>query len=168
MGKRQLFFCDLTKHELKEDDEMVILTLKRKDKKTSRTYEISSEAATKLEQQLVAGSEATLPKNWGFIKSDQDKPVLTIGDLEEDEVELKLNALREEGVEITPTITNTSNDCRHINKGSIQTTLKNKKRFIYRTCTECGIQVPEMTTQQRQNYLKSKLPSDINMKELDI
>lgn len=64
MAKRVIQECDLTKQEY-DPDETVTLVFKKKGK-SGRTYELSSSAATKLEQQLVAGKEAILPEDWQF------------------------------------------------------------------------------------------------------
>jgi hypothetical protein len=64
MGKRVIQECDLTKQEY-DPEETVTLVFKKKGK-TGRSYDLSPAAATKLEQQLVAGKEAILPEDWQF------------------------------------------------------------------------------------------------------
>ena len=91
MAKRIIQECDLTKQEY-DPDETVTLVFKKKGKTNGRTYELSSSAATKLEQQLVAGKEAALEEGWGFTKNNsrtprsmEETPVRTLGDLENEE-----------------------------------------------------------------------------------
>lgn len=56
--------------------------------------------------------------------------------------------------------------CRHINRGRIQTTLRQGKRFIYRKCKDCQKDVPEKTTDQKKQYMSGDVPKDINIRSL--
>jgi hypothetical protein len=94
MAKRVIQECDLTKREY-DPDQTVTIVIKKQGKKTGRTYELSAEAAAKLEQQLVAGPEAQLPEDWGFVAatapvategSPRPRPKRTLGDLENEDV----------------------------------------------------------------------------------
>jgi hypothetical protein len=186
MAKRVIQECDLTKQEY-DPDETVVLVIKKKGKQTGRTYELSSSAATKLEQQLVAGKEAALDENWNFSVSNKpiratNKPTTrTLADLESEEqiiankqAELRqagiIEAEREapekpvlSGVIETPV---NSNGCRHLNKSRIQTTLKGGKRFAFRTCADCRIKIPEMTIDEKKAFMSGKPDPDVNMRDL--
>jgi len=65
MAKRVIQECDLTKQEY-DPEETVIITIKKKGKTKGRSYDLSPEAAAKLEQQLVADSGAELDEGWHF------------------------------------------------------------------------------------------------------
>jgi len=178
MGKRLIVECDLTKQEY-NPEETVTLTFKKDGKKSGRTYELSAKAAEKLEQQLVAGPEAKLPSDWTFGGSPERKKAVTLETLEdsiEDDSEFvaaKKMELRDIGIisdEARETVENPilfeeTDGCRHINKSRIQTTLKNKKRFIYQTCRDCGKKIEAKTMEEKTSYMNSKLPPDVNMQE---
>lgn len=60
----------------------------------------------------------------------------------------------------------TTDKCRHMNKGRIQTTMRGGKRFIYRKCADCRKDIPEMTSEARQSYMKGKAPKGVNIRDL--
>lgn len=176
MAKRVVQECDLTKQEY-DPAETVTLVIKRSGKKAGRTYELSAEAASRLEQQLVAGSK--LPESWGFGETVRTR-ARTVADLEttpaKEEgddafVAGKKREMKEEGVDLEPrereegqaTILPNiapSSDCLHMNKGPIQTTLRDGDRHIYRTCKSCRGRIPERQKNDRESYLKTKAPAD--------
>jgi hypothetical protein len=182
VGKKQIVFCDLTKQET-EEDLLVTITIKL-DGKKPRSYDLSPEAAAKLEQQLVGGSK--LSEEWGFYaqalspeRSGRPRPARTVGDLDngaERTIADKKAELREAGIlptqqeaesEVTEIIGG-KKDCPHMNKGRIQTTLRDGKRFIFRLCTECRARIPEMSKASRDAYLDGKVSKtdDVNIREL--
>ncbi len=187
MGKKSIIFCDLTKQEILEGDEIVSITIKRQDKKSGRTYELSSEAAATLEQQLVAGKELQLQNNWFFsdktsVILDTTKPVVIskLGDLDDDEkfVAQKRRELTESGrlteeVElpskpvISSVMDHNNDSCKHINKGRVETTLREGKRFAYQKCSACNKKIEVMSAESRKAYMNGKLPADINVRSID-
>jgi hypothetical protein len=60
----------------------------------------------------------------------------------------------------------TTDQCRHMNKSRIQTTMRGGKRFIYRKCADCRKDIPEMTSEARQSYMKGKAPKGVNIRDL--
>lgn len=180
MAKRIVQECDLTKQEY-DPEETVTITFKHKGKTRGRAYDLSPAAAAKLEQQLVGGNK--LPENWGFVPSSS--PVrINLVDTEDTEgqyIDAKKAELRSAGViteqtetkipeaevsEVTEVIGGRA-DCNHINKGRIQTTLRDGKRFIFRLCTECRGKVPETPKATRAAYLNGQVKDeDINIREL--
>lgn len=188
MGKRVIQECDLTKQEIPEGDEVVTITIKRDGKKSGRSYELSSAAAAKLEQQLVGGKETILPHDWSFANkvntASPGSSKKTLGDLEAENDEKFVRDMKadvaqrqeiqtEESPELQNAIaseagvTIAEGKCRHLNKGRVQTTLKDGKRFAYQTCTECRVKIPLKTTDERKAYMNGKLPPDINMRDLE-
>lgn len=190
MGKRVIIECDLTKQEY-DPDGTVTLVLKRAGKKAGRTYELSPDAAAKLEQQLVAGPEAKLPVDWKFIGASvseshpRARPKRTLEDLEnepEDDssfVAAKKAELKEAGViqetpreEPAEIVVSEAlgapkgSKCPHLNKGRVQTTLKGGKRFAFRTCKECRAKIPMATVEEKEAFMNGKLDSDVRMRDL--
>lgn len=190
MAKRIIQECDLTKHEY-DPDETVTITIKKKGKRQGRSYDLSPEAAAKLEQQLVAGSEARLPEGWSFgatLGVIQDTPQLPDavntagGTLEEfsDNIEAAVAQKRAELVAsggitdeerlpekpVLEEVVGSSNGCRHLNKGRIQTTMRNGRRFVYRKCSKCFADIPEMTSEEKRDYMSGKTPQDVNIRDL--
>lgn len=188
MGKRVIIECDLTKQEY-DPDGTVTLVFKRAGKKAGRTYELSPDAAAKLEQQLVAGPK--LPSNWifaGFAEPEsapRARPKRTLEDLEnepEDDssfVAAKKAELKEAGViqetpreEPTEIVVSEAlgapkgSKCSHLNKGRVQTTLKGGKRFAFRTCKECRAKIPMATVEEKEAFMNGKLDSDVRMRDL--
>jgi len=187
MAKRQIIVCDLTKQETEEDSLVTIII--KIDGKKSRSYDLSPEAAAKLEQQLVGGPKLT--EEWGFYAAQPQagrgpRPARTVGDLDTDAVSAertiadKKAELREAGVipadaENTPQVSEVTEivggkkDCLHMNKGRIQTTLRDGKRFIFRLCTECRARIPEMSKASRDAFIGGQLnkADDINIRELE-
>lgn len=186
MAKRTVQECDLTKLEYDPKD-TVTITIK-KDGKKGRTYELSPDAATKLEQQLTAGPDAKLNSNWSFNESSSSHPnwnvVLsetkgqTLGDFDDDKfVSDKKQELRERGElgkereepsepVIAPVLGGEPSDCLHMNKGPIQTTMREGKRHAYRICRTCRRPVAEKSREDRVAYMSGKLPPDVNIKDL--
>lgn len=179
MAKRVVQECDLTKQEY-DPAETVTLVIKRSGKKAGRTYELSAEAAAILEQQLVAGPE--LPNNWSFGGAVRPK-ARTVADLDTGPAEeagpdddgqfvaSKKREMKAEGVDLDPREVEEgqatilpdiapSGDCLHMNKGPVQTTLRDGERHFYRTCRECRGRIPEKQKMERESYLKAKAPAD--------
>jgi len=191
-AKRIVIECDLTKQEY-DPDETVTITFKHKGKARGRSYDLSAAAAAKLEQQLVGGPK--LNAEWGFYaqtesvtRQGRPRPARTVGDLDTESGEAektiadKKAELREAGVipadaankpqeaevsEVTE-IVGGKKDCLHMNKGRIQTTLRDGKRFIFRLCTECRARIPEMPLATKAAYLDGKVnkADDVNIREL--
>lgn len=175
MARRVVQECDLTKQEY-DPAETVTLVIKKSGKKTGRTYELSAEAASKLEQQLVSGNK--LPTNWSFSGMADVKTsntVKTLADLDTDDdkfVAEKKRTMSDEGVdieprekaegqaEILPELAGDGSDCLHINKTGIQLTMKGGKRQFYRVCRDCRTRLPEKTKNERVAYLEAKAPAD--------
>lgn len=191
MAKRVVQECDLTKQEY-DPDETVVITFKHKGKTRGRAYDLSPAAAAKLEQQLVGGDK--LGEDWGFYaqaspeRGRAPRPARTVGDLNADSVSAertiadKKAELREAGIipaqatatvqeaevsEVTE-IVGGKKDCPHMNKGRIQTTLRDGKRFIFRLCTECRARIPEMSKASKDAFLEGKVSKgdDVNIREL--
>lgn len=173
MAKRVVQECDLTKQEY-DPSETVTLVIKRAGKKAGRTYELSAEAASKLEQQLVAGLK--LDTNWGFSSSQGStrSTAKTLGDLEdESEAEIESDeafiaekisqrraiAETDEGDELAEAI-KPEGGCYHMNKGPIQTTMRAGKRQIYRVCRECRERIPEKRKDDKSKFMNAKAPAD--------
>lgn len=177
MAKRVVQECDLTKQEY-DPAETVTLIIKKNGKKTGRTYELSSDAAARLEQQLVSGNK--LPEGWSFhgvatVRSESNESSRrTLADLDSDAafVAQKKKQLQDEGIDVEPRqveegqatvlpeLAADNSNCLHMNKGPIQTTMKNGERHIYRTCRACRGRVPEKMKDDRQSFLNAKPPSD--------
>jgi len=177
MAKRVVQECDLTKQEY-DPAETVTLIIKRSGKKTGRTYELSPDAAAKLETQLVSGQK--LDANWTFLtnmmefKSGETKR--TLGDLDEKTedanfIASKKQELKDEGVDLSPreleddteTVLPDLSDgtkCLHMNKGPIQTTMKQGERYIYRICRECRSRISEKSKDDRNSFMNGKAPAE--------
>lgn len=191
MSKRTIHECDLTKLEFDPTEEKVfMLSIAVKGRKAPMKYELSSSAAERLLAQL-NGSE-TLSANWSF--GDHKAPVArettresskkTLGDLEnEDPIEddshfvaEKKKELRAKGVIDAETPREqpdsglyqqpaSSNGCSHLNKGRIQTTMRDKKRYIYRQCNGCGREIEEAKASAKKSYMSGNLPAGVNLKD---
>jgi len=179
MAKRVVQECDLTKQEY-DPAETVTLIIKKGGKKTGRTYELSQKAAEKLEQQLVSGNK--LDSDWTFKALEKDPTPLksdgakTLADLDDDStfVAEKKQQMQEEGIDMEPRVLeedqqtilplNTGDrSCLHMNKGRVQTTLKNGKRHFYRICRECRGHISENKVEDREEYLNAKPPADVRV-----
>lgn len=178
MARRVVQECDLTKQEY-DPAETVTLVIKKNGKKTGRTYELSSAAASKLEQQLVSGN--SLPENWSFGSavvmrdtSAQGGERRTLADLDTDNLpddsefvaakkkemagtEAELEVVEDE---VLPEPAVGADDCHHLNKGPIQTTMNGGKRKIYRTCRDCRKRINEKTKDEKASFLGAKAPPD--------
>ena len=66
----------------------------------------------------------------------------------------------EDQATILPGMGGDGSGCMHINKSPIQTTMKNGKRHIYRTCRDCRKRISERTVEERAAFLGAKAPSD--------
>lgn len=66
----------------------------------------------------------------------------------------------EDQATILPGIAVDGSGCMHINKSSIQTTMKNGKRHIYRTCRDCRKRISERTVEEKAAFLGAKAPTD--------
>lgn len=183
MAKRIVQECDLTKQEY-DPAETVTLVIKRSGKKQGRTYELSPEAASKLEQQLVSGNK--LPTGWSFSGSkasvenpwhEADTPITrTLADLDNDDdalVAKKKREMKDEGVDtseprekvegqatVLPVLETDDSQCLHMNKGHIQTTLKDGERYFYRTCRACRRRIPEKSKEDSRSFMTAKPPAD--------
>lgn len=180
MARRVVQECDLTKQEY-DPDETVTLVIKRSGKKAGRTYELSADAAAKLEQQLVSSNK--LPEGWGFIGGstrEDGSGKRTLADLDTDSprsddanfVAAKKREMEAEGVDteprkkqedqpiVLPGMAVDGSDCLHINKGPIQTTMNQGKRHIYRTCRDCRKRISEKTVEEKAAFLGAKAPAD--------
>ena len=189
MAKRTIQECDLTKQEY-DPDETVSITIKKKGKGRGRTYDLSPEAASKLEQQLVAGSEAVLDPDWTFGSSpkrirSQPSPVdewNISGDDHQEEPEddsnfvaAKKAELKDQGVinkddeprEVENSVFKDSGNCAHMNRGPVQMTMRNNERYAYTICKDCGRQLPVKKRNDRDAYMSARLPSDVNMRDMD-
>lgn len=176
MAKRIIHECDLTKDEIKEDDTLFTLKISKKGTRANSTYELSSSAAEKLLAQL-NGTEQ-LPNNWSFSGSKR-QAARTLGDLETDEsfiqsksdeqmIAEKRKQLTEAGVDTTPQEVPDDGNCRHINKTTIQTSLRNGSQYFYRRCKKCGREIPEMPADVRRGYTSEKPPTGVNIREIDV
>jgi len=199
MAKRTIQECDLTKQEY-DPDTTVSITIKAKGKSRGRSYDLSPEAASKLERQLVSGDP--LPEGWDFTASVKDesrsssrgRSSQTLGDLDDDPdavlesdaqfVAEKKASLREHGVlgdddseeeeprepsgdsPVGRALGATGDKCRHMNKGRIQTTMRGGKRFIYRKCTECRKDIPEQTSDAKEQYMSGRAPKGVRIRDL--
>jgi len=177
MARRVVQECDLTKQEYDPAD-TVTLVIKKSGKKTGRTYELSAAAAAKLEQQLVSGN--LLPEDWGFVgdarQSHSENPFpgwRTVAELNDDSpreddasfVAAKKQEMIEEGVDtdqdiILPGMALDVSRCLHINKSPINTTMKDGRRHIYRTCRDCRKRINEKTVEEKAAFLGAKAPAD--------
>lgn len=183
MAKRTIHECDLTKQEFDPDQEKVFtISVAKKGQKGPMKYEICAAAAEKLLAQL--NSSEQLDENWSF--SSKPKQVsrgrsTTFEDLEQDTeddsqddtkfVARKRAELVEAGiVETEPrkakAKTKDGVRCTHLNKGRIETTLKNKKRFAFRACRECGEKIEEQTASDRKSYMGGKPPAGVKLRDL--
>lgn len=185
MAKRTVQECDLTKLEYDPKDTVTIVI--KKDGKKGRSYDLSPEAAEKLERQLTAGPQSKLDSDWQFntgrptwetVSVETEKPK-TLGDFDDDQfVSDKKRELKERG-ELgqereepeTPVLAPSlgageKSDCPHMNKGPIKTTLRDKKRYVFRRCRECGKEVAEKSREDTKAYMAGKAPPDVNIKDL--
>ena len=55
---------------------------------------------------------------------------------------------------------------RHMNKGRIQTTMRDGSRFIYRVCSDCQKRIPEKTAGDKQAYRNQKTPKGVQVRDL--
>ena len=192
MAKRTIQECDLTKQEY-DPDETVIITIKKKGKSKGRSYDLSPDAAAKLEMQLVAGSDAELDSNWTFSPASQEetytytefgeKPVektraelenITYDDIDDDSrfVAAKKAELKEEGIinteprEVVNSVFKGNGNCSHPNRGRVQMTMRGEERYAYTICKDCRAQLPYKKKSDQENYASAKLPADVRMKDI--
>ena len=59
-----------------------------------------------------------------------------------------------------------SNGCRHINKGRVQVTMRDGKRFVYRKCNECRQDIPEKSADEKRDYMSGKAPDGVRIRDL--
>lgn len=179
MARRVVQECDLTKAEYDPAD-TVTLVIKKNGKKTGRTYELSPEAAARLEQQLVSGNK--LSPEWGFVAGTAQtidatpKRGRTLGDLEdeleEDErqhdaafvadkkADMRAESHEESEPAAIPELGADDSGCLHMNKGPVTATQRNGRRFIYRVCRECRRRIPVKPKEDRKAFLDAKAPSE--------
>jgi len=81
MAKRQVVECDLTKQEVEDAAGLVTITIKAEGKKP-RSYDLSPEAAAKLEAQLTATREHKLSADWQFATANSLRPAANATDFE--------------------------------------------------------------------------------------
>lgn len=172
MAKRIIVECDLSKNEY-DPEETVTIIIKRKDKSKGRSYDLSPESAMTLETQLVAGPQ--LDKNWRFVSvlKDNEYSGKTLADLDKENtgdayvIAEKKAELKEAGIIDDVVVENSTSSCSHLNKGRIQTTLRNNKRFVFRICKQCGNRIQELTAEDKTNYMKAKITeSDIHIRDI--
>lgn len=180
MAKRVIVECDLSKQEY-DPDLTVVITIKKTGKGKGRSYDLSPESAAKLEAQLVAGPK--LNQDWSFVSTknsvlNNNSAPKTFGDLDDsDIIEEKKAELKEAGILRTENeelesevmaIEGGDANCRHLNKGRVQTTLRNGKRFAFKPCKNCHARVPEMTKAEKQGYMEGKVTGeDVNIREIE-
>jgi hypothetical protein len=178
MARRIVQECDLTKQEY-DPEKTVTIVIKKNGKKTGRTYELSEEAATILEQQLVAGKK--LEPGWGFGSStsrrsernEESFEPKTLGDMDDDKFVLeKKSEMEEQGIDPEERRAETESaisaatelgdgtNCLHMNKSRINAGMKDGKRFFYRICQECRTRIPAKPKEEHKNFLAAKAPSD--------
>ncbi len=179
MAKRVIQECDLTKQEY-DPDETVTIVIKKKGKSTGRTYELSPTAAAKLEQQLVAGKEAILGDGWSFSSqscnnNSKSTKKITLADLEHEIQEEEQPEIQQESLDVEESLDSYVEQkveqkkqelCTHLNKGRIQTTFKDGKRFIYRLCTGCHKRIEEKTASEKR-AVDDKVPDGFRITERD-
>jgi len=56
--------------------------------------------------------------------------------------------------------------CIHMNKGRVQVTMRGGKRYVYRKCADCREDIPEMTSEARQQYMSGKAPKGVRIRDL--
>lgn len=190
MARRIIHECDLTKQEFNPDEDQVfILRIAKKGKRDPMKYELSAAAAEKLLAQL--NGSVGLPEDWSFarpIAASPQREHVTLGDLEDDPdsdarfVSEKKAQLREAGIieeessREMPEETITGNTfgmskskcpTRHMNKGRIQTTMRDGHRFIYRVCSDCRQRIPEKTADDKKSYRNQKTPKGVNVRDIN-
>lgn len=201
MAKRTIIECDLTKHEIEDEDTVFTLKIAKKGKRNPQTFELSAEAAEKLLAQLNGRNE--LPQDWRFtapgalnyppgVRGGGEAPRRrTLADLENEPVESepreeddtnfvakKKASLREEGVlgeepeereldgPVAKAMGAKKGGCLHMNKGRIQTTLRDGKRVVYRKCMDCRKDIPAKTVEERDQFMNGKAPKGVNVRDL--
>jgi len=187
MAKRTIQECDLTKQEY-DPDETVTITIKKTGKGRGRSYDLSPDAAAKLEQQLVAGSDAVLEDDWDFRSKPKPEPRARperdeyirnrdFGDDDENEddsrfVAAKKAELKEEGIinteprEVVNSVFKGNGNCSHPNRGRVQMTMRGEERYAYTICKDCRAQLPYKKKSDQENYASAKLPADVRMKDI--
>jgi RNA polymerase-binding transcription factor DksA len=144
MGRHILVTCDLCKNNYEQ--EFIIFSFKRSNKKTSNKYEICEDCAEKLEQQLVASLSAKLPKSWGLSSKIVDKPTDPMNFTpSEESVDISMKAKhayhKEFYSELQDSASQTQRECTHLNKGPIE--MDTVKDIAFRVCKACQKQLPE-------------------------
>lgn len=178
MARRVVTECDLSKAEY-DPAETVTLVIKKNGKKTGRTYELSPQAAAKLEQQLVSGSK--LPEEWFFagvnvrssrsnMTTNEDLEPTTLASEEQSDEQIiaAKHAAREEveeDVEPDSTPAIDPSICPHRNRSRTHMKMKNGERFAYKICKDCRKMVEVHKRDERLDYANGKVPSDINLKD---
>ena len=169
MGKRQLVYCDLCKVET---DDLHLLSLKKSGKKNTNKFEVCEDCTDKLQKQLVAGENA---QEWSFATVRvvaETKPEIIYTDTEDDENNMRRLKDQERletlsSMDIDPVEMETppdSGDCVHMNKGRVNLTMRNGKKFAYRICKQCRQQIPEHNLGSKDKYRNQKLEKDINLR----
>ncbi len=172
MGKRVIQVCDLCKVE---SEDFEVLTIKKPSKKgAGRKYDLCASCSEKIQQQLVASEDRTLP-NWSFADVEPTavippEPEVALEprlEPEEDEfiVARKKEELKEAGVlqDEPPPERKQSKGCVHMNKGPVKLTIRNGERYAYRHCRECQMEVPEKKFDEKSGYLNAKAPEGVRI-----
>ena len=195
MAKRTIYECDLSKEEF-DPDEAVIISFKKKGKRTASTFELSPRSAEKLLTQLNGNRE--LPEDWDFVsqftgptvdlspEESYQSPSERRETLAQDVDDAELHALEQRKVHrradaearrdenemsdeeefeaaspsiVGPATVKPSGDgCPHMNRTRVNLTMRHKKRYAYRTCKDCGVELPESTLAEREGTKSIKAP----------
>jgi hypothetical protein len=180
MARRIVQECDLTKQEY-DPDLTVTLTIKKGGKKSGRTYELSPEAAEKLEAQLIGSNK--LGSGWFFAcvvpapplheQIAEARGLVSTNKMAEPEPEdeewlkKKRASLTEEERPGPEVVAQDAGDCTHMNKGPVVATMRGEERYAYRICKNCRKQIPEKRRNQKASYMGARAPDGINIKELE-
>lgn len=194
MAKRQVVECDLTKQEVEDAGSLVTITIKAEGKKP-RSYDLSAEAAAKLEAQLTATRDHKLDPNWFFANGKVANPVprVSLDDLtnqvedaqskrenppdDDDWVSERKQELRKTGrtrkkeekkedVAIEVIANDDGSGCPHMNKGRVRMEIRADQQYAYHVCRDCGTELPAMTKDQKQAFLNGKPPADVNIRDI--
>ena len=194
MAKRQVVECDLTKQEVEDAGSLVTITIKAEGKKP-RSYDLSPEAAAKLEAQLTATRDQKLDPNWNFSSGSRVSTTANAADFEPEQIttaasrrdgvkddsawvsekkrELKRSGrtkkepeVKKEDIAIEVIANDDGSGCPHLNKGRVRMEIREDQQYAYHICRDCGNELPAMTLDQKQAFLQGRAPEGVQLRDI--
>ncbi|MCV0439811.1 MAG: hypothetical protein K5880_14380 [Hydrogenophaga sp.] len=113
-----------------------------------------------------AGEEEEEPADDASFVAEKKASLREQGVLGDEDSDEEASPRESTGGPVEKALGGSGNRCSHMNKGRIQTTMRGKKRLIYRRCNDCRKDIPEITSEARQQYMSGKTPQGVNIRDL--